>query len=333
MIRYDIKIYWVDGIYKTTINPNIIMQDISFTENVNWWQGELRLDLALDFWDTSISNWDFIKVVLYNERYKQGKQIYYWYVSQITRKYDTNKGYIQLTCLWISSLLNKIIFQGTYNDTVKNILTTIINQFNAKYNNIITIGQIDDYSETINVEFWASWTCQNAIKKIQEITNYYWFVNSEGVFSFREKLTQTNHIIANSQQIETISLNYNIESLVNKLYVERQDWTIKTYEDLTSQGLYWIKEKYTGETNIVDNATQDEFGNSYLKQYWDPKNQSSIVINSEYDIESIIPWDTITIVNLDFEIKNLLVEKISYTPIRITLTLEELETLWDVISN
>lgn len=333
MIRYDIKTYNKDGTFKTTINPNCVMNDISFSENVNGGQGQLTLNLALSFGDNSFQWWDLIKVVLFNERYKQGKQIYFGYISQITRKYDANKGYIVLTCLWIASLLNKIVFSGSYAWTITNILTQIINQFNSNYSGLISIEKIDDYPESVSVDFDKSTTCQKAINMLAETANYYRFIDSEWKFFFREKLTQTNHIVSNQHSVETMSLNYSFENIVNKLYLERDWGTVATYQDATSQNNYWIKEKYIIESSIANQTTQDEFGNNYIAQYKDPKNASTIVINTEYDIESIVPWDTISVVNTEYNVKNLLIEKIQYTPIRITLTLEENETLRDVINN
>ena len=333
MIRYDIKTYNNDGTFKMTINPNCVMNDISFTENVNGGQGQMKLNLAVSFADNSFQWWDLIKVVLFNERYKQGKQIYFGYISQITRKYEANKWYIQLTCLWIASLLNQIIFSGSYAWTITSILNQIISQFNSNYSGLITVGQIDDYSESVSVDFDNSITCQKAINILAETANYYRFIDSEWKFFFREKMTQTNHIVSNQYSVETMSLNYSFESIVNKLYLERDWGTVATYQDATSQSNYWIKEKYVIESSIANQTTQDEYWNNYIEQNKNPKNASTIVVNTEYDIESIVPWDTISVVNTEYSVKNLLIEKIQYTPIRITLTLEENETLRDVINN
>ena len=133
--------------------------------------------------------------------------------------------------------------------------------------------------------------------------------------------------------VESMNLNYSMESIINKIYVERKDWTVKLYQDFTSQSAYWIKETYNKQQSIVDEQTQNEFWNNYLEQYWNPKNASTIVINDEYDIESVVPWDTVTVVNSEYTIKDLLIEKISYTPLKITLTLEENETLRDAINS
>ena len=332
MIRYDIKVYNKDLTFKQTINPNVIMNDISFSENVNGWQGQLTLNLALSFWDKSFQGWDLIKVVLYNERYKQGKQVYFGYITQITRKYDTNKGYIQLVCLWIASLLNKIRFSWNYAGTITSVLTQVFATFGNNYPWLISIKQIDEYPESVSVEYDANITCQKAINMLSDTANFYWFVNAEGEFFFRKKNTQKNHIVSNQHSVETMSLNYSFEAIVNKLYLEREWWNLQIYQDIASQNAYWIKEAYEVETTIVNQATQDEYWNNYIAQYKDPKNASTIVVNSKYDIESIEPGDTITVVNSEYEIKNLLIEKIVYTPIKITLTLEENETLWNVIS-
>jgi len=333
MNRYDIKVFNKNGVYQSTINPNLIMNDISFSENTNWWQWQLNLNLALDFWDTTFSWWEIIKIILYSERYKQGKQIYMWYVSQISRIYEINKWYINIVCLWIASLLTKILYAWSYSWSVATLLNWIIAEFNSNYSwNLITVWRIDSFSSSLSFDFDNNITCSKAIDKIADSCNYYRFVNSEWVFSFRKKWTQTNHIVANKQALESMKLNYNIESMVNRFYVSRKDWTIKTYNDTTSQNTYWIKEKYQQQTSLENEATQDEYWNNYISQYSTPKNASTIVINSEYDIESIIPWDTITVVNTTYPVHNLLIEKINYRPDRITLTLEENETLRSVIS-
>ena len=334
MIRYEIKVFDKSWTYKTTINPNVVMNDISFSATTNWWQWQMNLDLALDFWDTTFHWWEIIKVILYSERYKQGRQIYYWYVSQITRVYDINKWYIRLVCLWIASLLTKIMYVWNYSWTAEELLTAIIWKFNTEYDwTLITLWTIDEYEWTISLSLAQDITCSKAIDKIAEICNYYWFVDSEWTFTFKQKFTQTNHILANQIAVENIELNYNIESMCNKLYLERKDWTIETYEDTDSQNLYWLKEKFQRQPSLDDSSTQNDYWSSYIEQYANPKNASKIIVNSEYDIESIIPWDLITVVNITYPIQNLIIEKINYTPSKITLTLEENESLRWIISS
>lgn len=333
MIRYEIKVFDKAWTYQTTINPNVVMNDVSFTETTNWWQWQMNLNLALDFWDTTFHWWEIVKVILYSERYKQGKQIYYWYVSQVSRMYDINKGYIKLVCLWIWSLLTKIMYSWDYSWTAEDLLTAIIAKFNTEYAwNLITIWTIDSYEWTISVSFDNDITCSKAIDKIREICDYYRFVDSEWVFTFKQKFSWTNHILANQQVVESMELNYNIESMCNKLFLARKDWTIKTYEDTDSQDLYWIKEKYVQQTSLETGQTQDDYWNSYIQQYSMPKNASTIVVNSEYGIESVVPWDTVSVVNTTYKINDLLIEKIKYTPDKITLTLEENESIrWVII--
>ena len=98
-----------------------------------------------------------------------------------------------------------------------------------------------------------------------------------------------------------------------------------------SSTLYWIKEKYENEPSIANESTQDEYGNNYILENSNPKNASSIVVNSSYNIESIVPWDIISVVNIDFDITDLLIEKIKYGNDKVVLTLDENESLWGVI--
>ena len=332
MNRYDIKVYSKSWVYQTTINPNVVMNDISFTSNVNWWLWELDLQLALPFSDNTFHWWEIIKVDLFNERYKQWKQIYYWYVSQVSRIFDINKWYIQLSILWIASLLNSILYSWTKTWSVSSILTDIINSFNWKYSwNLITIWWIDTYSEDIEIELNDWTTCKSAIDKINDICNYYWFIDSEWKFWFKSKWNQKRHILANEQNIESMNITSSIEKVYNRVYVSRKDWEIKQYQNTTSQWLYWIKEKYENEPSIANESTQDEYGNNYILENSNPKNASSIVVNSSYDIESIVPWDIISVVNIDFDITDLLIEKIKYGYDKVVLTLDENESLWGVI--
>lgn len=334
MNRYDIKVYTKEWTYIRTINPNVIMNDISFSSTTNWWLGELDLMLWIYFRDTTYICWELVKVFLFNERYKQGKQIYMWYISRISRIMDTNKWYVKLTVLGIASLLNNVLYSGNFSGTVSSILTNIISSFNGKYPwSLITIWWIDTYPGTLNIEFKEWTTCKSAINMINEICNYYWFVDSEWKFWFKDKNNTTTHILTNEVNVESLTVTTSIESVVNSIYVQIKNWSIKQYQSATSQNTYWIKERFDNQTSIADVTTQDDYWNNYIANYEEAKDDSSIVVNDLYDIESIKPWDKIDVVNLWFELRGLIIEKVKYTPARVTLSLEDNETIWGVIND
>ncbi len=85
---------------------------------------------------------------------------------------------------------------------------------------------------------------------------------------------------------------------------------------------------YQKKTDIEDLTSAYELGNKYIAEYKDWKEKTQIVINSKYDIESIKPWDTIQVKNIDYSIINLQIVKMSYTGDQITLDLEEYDSIW-----
>jgi len=61
---------------------------LQFSELINWWQWELNLILNEAFDDTSYTKWDFIELILFNEKYKSWKLKYTWYIYLISRKFN-----------------------------------------------------------------------------------------------------------------------------------------------------------------------------------------------------------------------------------------------------
>jgi hypothetical protein len=54
-------------------------------------------------------------------------------------------------------------------------------------------------------------------------------------------------------------------------------------------------------------------------------------VNSVYDILSITPWQSIAVMNIDRNIDNLQIKKITFTSEKLTLILEETEKFSDYL--
>ena len=330
--RYEIKIFSNDGEYKTTINPNAVMNDVQITSNVNGGLWQLSLNVAFNFWDQTFKGGDFVQVILYNERNKNWKQIYFGFISKIERKLEANRQYLTLVVLWVASLLKSVIFSWETTWTAGSIIRTAVDCFNAEYWNILKIWRIDPW-ENISLEIndWTS--CRAVIDAVNKVQNYFRFVDGEWMFRFRQKKTQKKHILVNWKSVESLTTSTSIEWICNKLFLEREDKTVEVYEDAESQMKYSIKEKFISNSQIKDTTTQDEYWNNYILENKDPKDETSIVVNSLYEIETIEPWDLVSVVNIEYWIRDLIVEKVKLSPSKATLTIEENETLRDVISN
>jgi hypothetical protein len=59
-----------------------------------------------------------------------------------------------------------------------------------------------------------------------------------------------------------------------------------------------------------------------LNEYKDWKKNISLTVSTLYPIESIHPWDTVRIRNIDLDIKNLQISKIDYNYEQVKISLE-----------
>ena len=340
--KYQIKAYDKIGTYKNTISPKIVMSDIIFSSNINWWQWELILNLNLNFNDTTYIEWDIIKVTEYDENNTSWILLYNGFVSKINRLINTGSEYISLVCIWIHWLLNNIIFYDTsYTPTLNQdpaqSIKDVIDYFNTQYWwTLISYswGNIDNYGSSINIAFDYD-TCYEAITKIVEATDFWWYIDQDWQVYFKEKPSSATYNITNKKDVESIDVQEDMESLVNKLFLERSGGTIKTYEDSTSQTTYWIKELFLSQTDLQDEASQDIFWADYISENKNTKKNTSIILNSKYNLEQLKPWDTLKLLNIDYTLDNVQVLQTNYTPDNMSLEIEKLVTFGKevVISN
>jgi len=81
---YNIKVYNSDLVYKKTINPLTLKNEISYTENVNAGQGECIIRIETDFGDDSIVFGDVVRV------YKNLDLLYTGVVGDIERRISSS---------------------------------------------------------------------------------------------------------------------------------------------------------------------------------------------------------------------------------------------------
>lgn len=331
MKTYVVKTYNVNWSYKETINPDRILNEIDFSNTLNWGQWQLSLQTDYPFSDTSYKGWEYVKVWLYDENHIDWKQIYYWYISKIQRKAEQSREYTTFTCLWVWSLLKSILYtNGNYSQTCYNMMNTIRSFFNGYYANVITNWTI--YSGW-NTQAWT-WKYNNCFDCFQTIANvigYNWTVDSLGKLDLFIPNTRTKHTVHMSEEVVSITVDNSIEEMCNYLALERTGAS-STYQDATSQSTYKMKMKYEMNTNLNSATTMNDYWNSYIANYKNPKQSIQIVLNSEYPYEDIKPWDIITVLNTELTtLKNLVINKIQYKTDQAILIIDYEDTLWKVI--
>ena len=328
MKKYQIKTYNLDGSYKATINEKNVINEITFSSNINWWVWQLSIQTDYPITDTTFQGWEYVKVVLFDDYHKSGKQIFYWFISQIIRSVEASREYTTFVCLWVNSLLNSILYTNwSYTKTPSTMIKDVLTFFQNQYNCIIewTIDATDTWNQNYK---WNYVSCFDIIKSVAEWVWKYFIVDWDGILQFFQ--TWKNHFIKLHYDIEKMSITNTIESVVNN-YLLNGAWSVGTYTDATSQTTYWRKDRYEENANINSTATRNTYWNQYITDNKNPKEEMTITLNSNYPFEDILPWDTITILNAWIEIDNKQINKIKYNPDKCVLTISKKDTLWNVI--
>jgi len=331
MKTYQIMTYNLDWTYKATINPNDILNEISFTSNLDWWFGQLSIKTTYELTNTDYHWWEFVKVVLFDENHKTGIQIYYWYISQIIKEIEASRQYTTLVCLWINWLLNNILYTNwEYTKTPSEMITDVITFFATNYNCITAwdIDSTDTTAQNYNREYQ---NCYDIIKAVCDWTWKHFIVDWDGQLNYFA--TWTNHLLHLHKDIERMQIADTIEDVVNDYFLARNGWTVAEYQDATSQSTFWKKMLYESNSDLNSSNTQNQYWNQYIADNKNLKETMQITLNTNFPFEDIKPWDTITVLNAEIEIDNKVVNKISYKPDQCVLTIAKTDTLRNVLDN
>lgn len=336
MKKFDVKIYDRLKTYKTTINPNNIMNTISFSSNLDGWQGQLTLNLTKE---VEIDCGDIIEVYCYDDFNKTWILLYCGFVSEMNNIYSPKKSYISLKCLWIGSLLWTSYYETTWTatKTIEEHITDLVNDYNTIYwSNIFSVGNIEDETE-VALSFSNEGTF---LRKLEVITksgdNFYW-INQYWEINVLKRPTSSTHNLTFKKDVEQLNLSYNIESIVNQYRVEAycsgDGWTYNnTYSDDVSIAQYGVKSEYKYTNEFYKKAWVDKRALWLLETNSTPKNNTTAIVNLKYDFLKISPWQSVSILNIDKEIDNLQIKKTTFTPEKMTLILEQSEKFSDFLA-
>lgn len=342
---YQIKIYWIDGAYKATINPKQIMNDLTFSANINWWQWQMTVSLNIPFSDTTYWLTDVVKVTCFDEDNIAWRLIYTWYITQLDRIYSSWVERIDLKCLWLYSLLNTAFYYSAWFDFIKNqapdaTIKDVIDNFNTLYTAwrfSYTAWNISAYWSNINIAF--DYTKSNiAIANIQKATNdFFFYIDQNGDVTYKsDTFVALDHKFTVWKDVQSINVDESVENVVNKLILKRGSTATVAwpYEDATSQSEYGLHENIVNASDIQDVSSANIYWNTYIDKNKDSKSEIVLTINSNYDLESIRPWQFVSVYNTDLEMKQLQIQKTQYKSDQVVVYLDKYETFADtVLSN
>jgi len=326
---FNYKVYKKDWSFKFTINPKSVKNEVKFSANENWWQWQMLLSLNYDFDNATINNSDFIKIR------KWTSLIYTWICQKITRRITSDIQEINIPLLWLWTLPGYLMFfqewgawySFTSNKDPSLIFKDVINWIGYYYWWWLSYDDTSIPLYWSNEEFTFYYTnCLEAMNDIATRIGWKWFIDKDWKVYFKPKDTSSSHNLTVWKDIEKIELSQDSEKLINNIRVEHSSW-VNIYIDEVSRTLYWNKNKYFDKKSFTS-AQADTFWNAYIEENKNPINKTTILVNKNYDIESIKVLENVTIKNFNYWINNLKIVKYQYSVDRLLIELEAFDSFW-----
>ena len=327
--KFTFKVYNINNSYKFTINENDVKSNVVFTANNDSWQWQYQLLLNYSFENSTITNTDVIRV------YRDTVLVYTWICQDVVRTITNDYEQINIPLLWLWTLPTYILYKDwwsyDFNKTQDPSQTVrdIIDYINSVYIGWLltyNVSSIEDYWTNVSIDF-ENKDCLSALKECVNTTNFNLFIDKDWVVYFKSKPSTATHKLTVAKDIEKINIEEDSEKLYNRLILKHKSWTT-TYENITSQTNYWLKEIFIDDQWLADQWTADEFWNNYILLNKDPISKTNIIINNNFDIDTIKVWDTIDVRNFNFSITNLLIVKYAYNTDKMTIYLEDFDSFW-----
>ena len=333
--EFLVKFYDKNFNFVKVVPMSIITNEISFSETINQWQWQLNLNLNLPLATDYLDNVKYVKVFVNDNSWLNDYLIYTWYLSKFTRQFSNDAENIQATFLSIYALFNEVYFkvnnetEFTLSWTRAELLKEIIDYIDTFYTWIFsyTSESIQDDWISIDVEVSDS-KCWDLIQKIVGWTNYHLFVWADGVVIFKPKQTTISHYFTYEKDVSALTIPEDYEQVVNAVRIQYwyigwpHSWITERATDDESIAKFWRKEQTIINQNIYGETSANQYRDEYLAKYSKWKQNITVVVNSMYQLETIHPWDTIKIWNLDLEISWLQVSSIKYQYQQATIQLE-----------
>ncbi len=344
---YTIKIYNLAGTYLKTQNPITITKDVRFSSTMNGGQGQcvIELGLKIDDFDegNTIDHMRFVRIYEQDDVNSQTPRlIYTGFVSQYVPFFRNGTEGVRLVLLGLVSLLSRSYYKSGTNFTVSaagidpaQVMKNIIDHFNSVYGGSwigYSGGNVDTVGTSVTYDF-VEMKWLDALKKAHELagSDRWWAVREDGQLWFQAKPGTPTHRFTLGHDVESGEVVKNNEQIINKYQLR---WgggpTVTDYSDSTSISTYGTRERVESDPSIGDLTTANQKGNQTVQDNKNPKVQAKLRINTRYDIETIKPGDTCSVLNnkngTTLFPTNMQITAVSYSPDGVDIDLENTRT-------
>lgn len=348
MKTFEYKLYDGFGNLKMQINPLKIISKISFSEELNWGQWNLNIEIEADENDFVCS--DIIEIREVDEDNKTPSPTYTGIIEEMEVTEYRTKQIIKLSLLGIFTVLNDAEYkQGgsrsfTATGTPWTIVKAIIDSFNADYGtltggdtqnlttNIIryTGSSIDVTGTSINKVF-DNVDCLSAIKNALEDTGFDFYIWADGICYVTARANQPEIFLTFDRQIIKINRKLHKRDMVNTYHLERNGGTELTYTDAGAVSIFHIKELSESDTQINDATTQNLNWNQKINDYAYERTEISLEVKVDNNSQ-IAPWKMVTTQNTLQQIQQQQITKITKTQTSWTVYMGDFTSFWKTIT-
>lgn len=351
--KYSVKIYDRAGTtFKGNYDP---IGGYAFTKTINGGVGALSITLPRKFDNFGLGEdvnlLDEIQVWV-QDKDTSGKRIYSGYVSSITSFIDGSNQGIKLDVLgYVSRLAFTLDWNGTDISMARNSLTAgeLVKDVIDKYRSTVSEERINYGSSTVDITGSdISYTsnaksCLETIERAREMAGatWYWYVDADNVFYFREYATTPTHLFTFGKDISSLEITRSADDIKNEfifwngLMADDTNFISNRYYNTTSINSYWNRFEANTDGRVTTSAGADALGDSYINAYKNPNVSMRFEVKDNnlgagYDIESIEPGHTCKILNLndsDVVGDNMVITSVQYTPEKVIIYVSDLREM------
>ncbi len=349
--KFNVKIFDSTGTtLKSTLNPDIIKNDISFASRINGGFGQLVIDVQRDFDNFDEGNdIDFMNIVEVYEidtNNPTGRLIYTGFISAYEPYLRGSQQGVLLIVLGLGSLMKFAFYKSGGSFTVVHtsddpqvIMKAIVDHFNTVYaGTLISYGAgnttIDNVGTNVSYDFverrWLD-ALQDTFVLVDP--DWWWAIDKVGLVFLQQKPSSATHTFTVGKDLDEAKIQKSSEDVTNSVRIV---WSSGNSDDSDAPSItnFGTRESIITDTDITDATSGAQRATLEVDNNKDEKIKATLKINSLYDIETIKVGDTCKIRNLNpnqtlFN-DNMQIVSVKYSWQNVVLELEEINNSFGV---
>lgn len=315
--RFLAKVYDKTGAtLKKVIDSEMMIELPRISREASKATSDITLTLALP-WDdfgygTEIAEFFLVKLYAINEAHPSGYLVYQGFITEISGMLSRDTSHIELRLFPLESILGNAFWKSGSGQSladytvayggadIDQILSEAVTNVNTLYGTSYLTSDLGNPGLSIAVDF-VEQTHLQAIERAAKFLDatWYWRVKPDGTLQLRQYADATaDHRLILGTHIESLDVTRTLLDMRNGVRVEYTGPAYAFSSDSASETAYGKRQKKIADGSIQDGTSATALGDGEVARLKDVKIQTQVVVNAQYDLESILPGDTCRIVNV-----------------------------------